>query len=148
MPGMQGGMSGMQGLGNRGSSMYPNDSGQYPNGQGNMPANGRGGATVRMVLSVDFEPPAAAAPRFNSAVAKRLADMPAIHWRSPNQVEIRGRTAVLRGVVATQHDRDLAERVAHLEAAVDQVDNQLVVASSQTKPVKAAGAAGKPPAAH
>ncbi len=147
--GMQGlGMPGMQGMGNRASSMYPNDSGQYPNGQGNMPGNGRGGVTIRTVLSVNFEPPAVAAPRFNSVVSKRLADLPAIHWRSPNQVEIRGRTAILRGVVATEHDRDLAERVARLEASVDQVDNQLVVASSPSKPAKAAGAADKPAASH
>ena len=48
---------------------------------------------------------AVAAPRFNSAVATRLAGLPAIHWRSQNQVEMRGRTAILRGVVATEHDR-------------------------------------------
>jgi hypothetical protein len=147
MSGLGGGMqglglsgSGMPGLGNRSSSMYqnPNESGQNPYGQG----NGRGNSVpVRTTVTVTFEPSPVAAPRFNSAVAKRLTDLPAIHWRSSTQVEMRGRTAVLRGVVATEHDRDLAERVARLEASVDQVDNQLVVASDSKKPAKASAAA-------
>jgi hypothetical protein len=152
MSGLGGGMqglglsgSGMSGLGNRSSSMYqnPNESGQNPYGQG----NGRGNSVpVRTVVTVTFEPSPVAAPRFNSAAAKRLADLPAIHWRSSTQVEMRGRTAILRGVVATEHDRDLAERVARLEASVDQVDNQLVVASDSKKPAKASavGAPGSP----
>ncbi len=142
------GMSGMQGLGNRTSStsQNPNDSGQYPNSQGYMQGNGRGNVPIRTTLTISFEPPAVAAPRFNSAVAKRLTDLPAIHWRSSTQVEMRGRTAILRGVVATEHDRDLAERVARLEAAVDQVDNQLVVASDSKKPAKASAAAPGSPA--
>jgi hypothetical protein len=152
MSGMQGLGSGMPGLGNGSSSMYPNGSQQYPNGQDYTRGNGYGATTIRTTLTVGFEGPSVAAPRFNSAVATRLAGLPAIHWRSQNQVEMRGRTAILRGVVASEHDRDLAERVACLEAAVDQVDNQLVVASSSTKPAKpsatAAGAAGKPAASH
>jgi hypothetical protein len=148
--GMQGLGSSMPGLGNGSSSMYPNGSQQYPNGQDY--TRGNGATTIRTTLTVGFDNRSVAAPRFNSAVATRLAGLPAIHWRSQNQVEMRGRTAILRGVVATEHDRDLAERVARLEAAVDQVDNQLVVASSSTKPAKpsatAAGAAGKSAASH
>lgn len=150
MPGMQGLGSGMSGLGNN-SSMYPNDSGQYPNGQGNMRSSGS--TAIRTVWTVGFTNSPPLSPQLNSAVTKRLAGLPGIHWRSQNQVEVRGRTAILRGVVATEHDRDLAERVVCLEAAVDQVDNQLMVAGS-AKPVKpsagspatAAGAAGRPAA--
>ena len=139
----------MQGLGNPGmrglgGSMMPNNSGQFPNGQGGMNGNGRGTRPIRITFSVGFDRPVAASQHFSSSLARRLADLPAIHWRTPGQVEIRGRTAILRGVVATEHDRDLAERVVRLEAAVDQVQNQLVVAansSTPTNPLKSPDAA-------
>jgi len=38
-----------------------------------------------------------------------------------------GHTAILRGVVETEHERELAERVVRLEAAVDEVLNQIVI---------------------
>lgn len=145
MSGLGGGMSGlglggMSGLGNRSSSMYPNNSQQYPGGQG-YPRSGSTASTIRTVLTVDFDRRADAPPQLNSAVAKRLTGLPGLHWNDRNRVEMHGRTAVLRGVVATEHDRDLAERVTSLEASVDQVDNQLVVAPSSTKPAASSTAA-------
>ena len=71
-------------------------------------------------------------PQVSSAIADHLGALPALHWQVPAQVEMQGRTAILRGVVATEHDRDLAERVVRLEATVDQVQNQIVVASPAT----------------
>ena len=56
-------------------------------------------------------------------------DLPGIHWGSAVQVEIQGRTAILRGVVATEHDRDLAARVVRLEATIEQVENKIDVAA-------------------
>jgi osmotically-inducible protein OsmY len=43
----------------------------------------------------------------------------------PIEVTLQGRTAVLRGGVATPHNRDLAARLALLEPGVDQVQNEL-----------------------
>jgi hypothetical protein len=86
-------------------------------------------ATMRTEFALGFERPALDAPKVSSAVSQRLASLPAIHWSTPGQIEVQGRTAILRGVVATEHDRDLAERVVRLEAGIDQVQNQLVVAS-------------------
>ena len=43
------------------------------------------------------------------------------------QVEIAGRTAFLRGSVATAHDRELAERLASFEPGVSRVENLLTV---------------------
>ena len=145
--GMQGlsGNTGMQGLNSRNSSPTQGNSGQSQNGQGNGQGNGRSSSSIRMALVVGFQNSSSTSRQFNSSLAVRLAGLPGLHWRTPSQIEIQGRLAILRGSVATEHDRDLAERVARLEAGVDQVQNQLVVASSAT-PAKTTGAAS--PASH
>jgi hypothetical protein len=89
-------------------------------------------ATVRTQLTVGFQGATLDSQKVSSSITKRLADLPAVHWSSPGRVEMQGRTAILRGVVATQHDRDLAERVIRLEPGVGDVENQLVVASNST----------------
>jgi len=143
--GMQGfGNGGMPGFGGRNFSTSQN---QLGNAQGNPYGNGGGRVSIRTALTMSFESPPDNSRQFSSSLTKRLADLPAIHWRTPSQVEIQGRTAILRGVVATEHDRDLAERVVRLEAAVDQVQNQLVVASNSTKPAKSSGATPASPMA-
>ena len=71
----------------------------------------------------------------NTEIAEHLGVLPALHWESPAQVVMQGRTAILRGVVATEHDRDLAERVVRLEATVDQVQNLIAVAGQSSLPV-------------
>ena len=84
---------------------------------------------VRMILTLPPELTVAVqTPQVSLAIAEHLGAMPALHWQVPAQIEMQGRTAILRGVVATEHDRDLAERVVRLEATVDQVQNQIVVA--------------------
>ncbi len=54
--------------------------------------------------------------------------------RLPVQVTVQGRTAILQGVVATEHDRDLAQRVALLESGISQVQNELSVAAPPQPP--------------
>ncbi len=83
---------------------------------------------IRTTLTLSLEMPAVAPGEVGSAIAEHLVALPALHWQTPAQVVMQGRTAVLRGVVATEHDRDLAERVVRLEANVDQVQNNLTVA--------------------
>jgi hypothetical protein len=58
--------------------------------------------------------------------------MPALRFLTPVRVDIVGRTAVLRGKVATRHDRDLADRVVRLEPMVDDVVNLLEVVNPVT----------------
>jgi osmotically-inducible protein OsmY len=53
-----------------------------------------------------------------------------IHKRSPLSVTLEGDTAVIRGRVATEHDRDLAAAIIRLEPGVGQVRNELVVESA------------------
>jgi hypothetical protein len=109
---------------NNNMNMFP----QMRNGQ-NMNPNA---VAVRTQLTVGFEGAALDSQKVSSTITKRLADLPAVHWSSPGRVEMQWRTAILRGVVATQHDSDLAERVIRLEPGVGDVENQLVVASNST----------------
>ena len=133
-----------QGLGLNGlAPMGAMGAGQIRPGQGagNQGA-GMGGAgasstpRVRVSWSVGFDHPAPGGASFNTMVSQRLIEAPALHWHSPAQVEVQGHTAVLRGVVATDHDRALAERVVRLEAGIDQVQNLIVVAGSAANPGK------------
>jgi osmotically-inducible protein OsmY len=65
--------------------------------------------------------------RVGADLQQRLEKSKRIERRGPITVTIEGRVAVLSGSVATEHDRDLAERVALLEAGVSAVQNDLVV---------------------
>jgi hypothetical protein len=60
--------------------------------------------------------------------------MPSLHFLSTVRVDMVGGTAILRGTVASDHDRDLAGRVVMLEASVDRVVNLLVVGNGPVPP--------------
>jgi osmotically-inducible protein OsmY len=99
---------------------------------------------VRVVLQLGFTPPSPgsiASSRAPAAVASQLAGrMEKSSWiqnRTPLEVSIDQGTATLRGVVATEHDRLLAERLTLLEGGIWKVENQLKVeatADSQQAP--------------
>ena len=110
-----------------------NGMGGQGEGQGNLAGanNTQTTPAVRISMKLGFVPLASLRPAEASlAVASHLAAMPALHLQTPVQVVMQGRTAILSGVVETEHDRDLAERVVRLEGAVDKVQNQLVVANA------------------
>jgi osmotically-inducible protein OsmY len=148
--GASGGMSsGMPGLGGSYSSSQSSGSrvGQYGGVSGGMYGGMQGGGaqggaqggsantpSISTQLTVGFESRASDTQKFSTLLAQRLARLPALHWSSPGQIEVQGQTVILRGTVATEHDRDLAERVVRLEPGVDQVQNQLVVAPKSAKP--------------
>ena len=95
---------------------------------------GRQRNEVRVVLQLGFKPPSPgtlAPSRAPSAVASRLAQrMERSSWiqnRTPLQVSIDQGTATLKGVVASEHDRVLAEKLALLEGGIWKVENQLKV---------------------
>jgi osmotically-inducible protein OsmY len=69
-----------------------------------------------------------------SAVASKLsAELSQLSGSyGPIRVQIKGQTAVLRGTVATEHDRDRAGRLAMLERTVSHVQNELQVAADTT----------------
>ncbi len=91
---------------------------------------------VRTTLTLGFEPSAAPSQKVSLAITEHLKALPALHWQVPVQVQMQGHTAILRGVAETEHDRDLAERVVRLEATVDEVQNQIEVASSAIPKIK------------
>jgi hypothetical protein len=86
---------------------------------------------IRIGLKLGFRP-APASPTSVAAFQSRLADLPGIRFMGPAEVTLEGRTAVLRGTVASEEDRELAEALARMEPDVQTVRNELVVDSSAT----------------
>lgn len=62
---------------------------------------------------------------FSARIASMLQHTVQIKKRTPIRVDVVGETAVLRGRVATQQDRDLAENLVRLEPGVWDVKNLL-----------------------
>ena len=98
------------------------------NRQGN--TGGRRGATdVRTSLRVAFGYTRTTPEKISTTLAARLQKSQRIRTLSAVQVRVEGGTATLRGVVATDHDRALAERLTRLEAGISRVKNELTVAA-------------------
>jgi len=84
----------------------------------------------RPTFRIGFDPPAPAPSRISDSLTARLQKSKRLEFVSPPQVALSGRTAILTGEVATDHDRSLAEKVVLLEAGVSQVQNNLTVRQS------------------
>jgi osmotically-inducible protein OsmY len=101
---------------------------------------GRRDPDVRTSLRVAFDYTQATPEAISRALAARLEKSQRIQTLSAVQVHLDRGTATLRGVVATEHDRALAERLTRLEAGIFRVKNELTVAppaeakSSQPRP--------------
>jgi hypothetical protein len=68
-------------------------------------------------------------------LAERLSRTLKDRLRSPLEVSIQEETAILRGTVATEHDRRLAGHIARFEPSVRSVQNELKVeGAEQTQP--------------
>jgi hypothetical protein len=78
---------------------------------------------IRVQLQPAFDAPAPLPLQENIPMQRRLSkEMTAVGISSPS-IEMNGRTAVIRGVVATQRDRELIARLALLEPGVSEVEN-------------------------
>jgi hypothetical protein len=88
---------------------------------------GQGQTQLRTPLRVGFEAPTMAPPAFAAGFTQRLTKVPGLNRAGRIAVEMEGRTAVLRGTVPSDSDRELAERLALLEPEVVAVRNELVV---------------------
>ena len=97
---------------------------------------GQGRTQVQLVvpLRVGFQAVPVSTASFNAGFSERLAKMPALGGSGSIAVALEGRTAVLRGTVASEPDRQLAEMLALLEPEVLQVRNELQVAPVGTQP--------------
>jgi hypothetical protein len=83
-------------------------------------------------IRLGFQPRPVASTQFTSRFEGRLAKLPGLKAVGPMEVTLEGRTAVLRGTVASEADRQLAEGLARLEPEVLEVRNELVVGSLET----------------
>jgi hypothetical protein len=101
--------------------------------------SGRSGRRVplRTSLNVDFEYRPVVPTTVATQLQTQLSRSRGISSLGPITVEMDGRTAVLRGEVATERDRALAARLALLEAGVSQVRNELQVESATRRPAAA-----------
>jgi hypothetical protein len=138
----QGGMSSMGASGGGQAGMQ-----QRPGGGAQA---GRNQPAIRCSLAVGFDVPDSRPAAVNTDLAGLLSRAVAVRARTPIQVLLEGRTAVLRGEVATEHGRELAARLARLEGGIDRVQNEIVVAGSPATGSSAGGAhilpEGKPAA--
>jgi osmotically-inducible protein OsmY len=108
-------------------SAQPNQTG----GQGN-----RGQQTVyRVSREAGFTvQPSLSPAAFSERLTNRVNRSTTIQADTPIEVEVRGRTAILRGSVPSDRARVLAAQLVLLEPGVDQVDNQLEVAAADAEP--------------
>jgi len=94
----------------------------------------RGLQDVRASVQVGFDRPNAATPNLSQTLTARLEKSARLQRLSPVQVSLEQGTAILRGTVATDHDRDLAEQVVRLEPGVTAVRNELKVGTAAGTP--------------
>ena len=83
---------------------------------------------IRVPLKMGFAPPPASLTRVQKFTG-HLGKLPGIQFQGLPQIEMEDRTAVLRGVVASEEDRRLAEALAKMEPEVLAVRNELTVAA-------------------
>lgn len=94
---------------------------------------GQGAAkSIRVTARLAFEPPKIDSRRVSASLVRRFQQPGQIQIRLPVEVTVDGRTATLRGQVATEYDRILAERFVRMEPGISQVINELVVARAPT----------------
>jgi hypothetical protein len=152
MNGMQQGMNGMQGLGgtslggrggiggaggisglrNAFSQQGRQNSFNNQQAQRGRQGGAQGQTQIRVPIRLGFAATPVAAPQFSANLTNRLSTTPSLQRAGQINVSLEGRTAVLRGTVATEADRRLAESLARLEPEVLAVQNELVVGSAGT----------------
>jgi hypothetical protein len=89
----------------------------------------------QLVLGPGFSEPTTTA--VSSAVERHLSRSP-IRWVEPLDLTLAGRTAVLRGAVASQRDRELAEALVQFEPGISDVQNDLQVVPLDPPPERPA----------
>ena len=133
-----GGFGGLGGIGGFGRNSFNSGlgfgAGQQAgfNAGTNTPTQG----TIRTSLRIGFTPAQAATPTvISERFARRLTEMRQIRAvGAPIAVSMSGRTVVLTGAVESEHQRELAERVARLEPGVSEVQNDLTVIPRSSSP--------------
>jgi osmotically-inducible protein OsmY len=86
----------------------------------------------RVPLRLGFQPSAPASGRVGAQITGQLNKVQGLSSVGPINVSLVGQTAVLRGTVASEADRQLAEGLVRLAPSVQGVLNELEVASPGT----------------
>lgn len=104
--------------------------------------SGRTAGEIRTTMRVGFDYTRPAPDAIASKLTALLEKSTRIQTRSALDISVQDGTAILRGAVATEHDRVLIEQLARLEAGVWRVQNELVVGEPAVPP---AGPPALPP---
>ena len=107
----------------------------FQQGMQNINQGNQQGAQVKIPVSLKlgFAPQPVSQVRVQ-AFETRFTKLPSVRFIGPSSVTLEGRTAVLRGMVASDEARELAEALAMMEPDVLNVRNELTVDSTATSP--------------
>ncbi len=125
---LTGGRGGTDGLGNFGPQSNRGRGNEFNN-----QADSNNTSSIvphRLVVAFRYAAPRIQLPTANASGGITLRGLNRLQSRGPLSVELQDRTATLRGVVATDHDRALAEQLTLLEPGISQVRNELTVAEA------------------
>lgn len=104
---------------------------QFARDAGFNPDQGGGGnasrTQLRIPIKLGFKPAPTDMAVVQTTFQSRLGKLPGLKRLGPISVEMQGNTAILRGVVASEEDRLLAEELALMEPAIADVNNELIV---------------------
>ncbi len=78
-------------------------------------------------LEVSFAYSAPVAAKLPALLQQRLADCPELHSTGPIEVSLAGRTAIVRGTVASARDQFLAQQLLLFEPGISAVRNELQI---------------------
>jgi len=133
--GQAGGMGGQMGqFGQNFGQGRNNRNGQNGFGQQNNNGNKQPQGALRVPLKLGFAPTPVVSSTFTATTSARLQKLPALKNQRGVNVAMEGSTVVLRGEVASEADRELAEGLMMLEPEVSAVRNELVVRSAPPAP--------------
>jgi len=105
----------------------------FQQGLQNINQGNQQGAQVQIPVSLKLGfAPVAVSPVRVQAFQTRITKLPSLRFIGPASVTLEGRTAVLKGTVATAEDRELAEALALMEPDVKDVRNELTVETTAT----------------
>lgn len=137
--GMGGGLNGRGGTGQLGG-LFGNQNmmNQLNRNMQNNNQNMGGGRQrqLRTSIRLGFDGPLPASPQATAQFERRLTKIPQLQVTGPVSVTMEGSTAVLRGLVGSERDRDLAARLALLEPGIADVRNELEVRPAPTPPAQ------------
>ncbi|MCO6454604.1 MAG: BON domain-containing protein [Pirellulaceae bacterium] len=88
---------------------------------------GTGQLPIRAPIRIGFTQASISGEIVSSRFQTRLTNLPGVRLTGPIEVVMDGQTAVLRGTVASENDRDLIARLATLEPGISEVRNELTV---------------------